>query len=1068
MDAKTAKTQRWQVVDKLLDELVDASPSTQRAILQRSCGDDASLRREVERLLANLETAPDFMETSAVDSALNLLNQENTDRLIGQNIGSYRLIKLIGQGGMGTVYLATRADDAYRKEVAIKIVPPFLHNIETETSFRRERQILAKLDHPNIARLIDGGKTENNVPFLVMEFVEGEAITDHCRQKKLSINERLRLFLKVCDAVKFAHQNLIIHRDLKPNNIFVSDGGDVKLLDFGIAKLLRPELLDITGNLSYGANVLTPNYSSPEQLRDENITTASDVYSLGVILYELLTEQRPHDLKQKSLPEILRIISQENPTKPSRHESSLDADLDTICGKALSKEVVERYQTVDELSNDILRYLSNLPIFARQPSAIYQLRKYVARNKIGVSTAALILVLLIGWLATTILQRNAARRQALQNLELAYSADMNSAANAWKNANLTRLRDLLDRYSPKNLDDTDLRGFEWRFLDNLLHPKGKILQINHDKEVWTTAFSPDGKRFATGCADGYARIYETATGKLIATTNVEEKNIWRVKFSPDGKFIATASGDLTSTSARIWNAETGDEKFPLIGHTDRVRSIDFSSDGRVLATGSRDGTVKIWNLSDGKLLKTINIISQTSTETQDLAFSPDGKKIFIANYALLLLDVASGAELLKIGGPEGAFALAFAPDGKSVCVGKKNGDLVLYDAANGKILWQTAAHKAQINDVRFSADGQMIATASSDRTVKFLQAKTAAEIKTLKSHSRDVWSVSLSPRSDFLVTSGTDFQTNVWRQSDVLQSDTISYSSNISSEASAVSPDGEILAINSAGDGRSISLWSLSKRQMLSLIPTSVSQVDSMAFEPSGKILAVGGRNGEMAFIDAENSTEIRHFKPHEKRLGQIVFSPDGQAFLTAGNDHTAKLWRTSDLAEIHRFEFANGISAVGFTDGGKTIFVGSLDYTAGLWNVGDFSKIAEIRGHDQPVLSFADAPPGDLFATGGADGLIMVWNSKTGRLLHTLTGNAGHVTALAFAPNGKRLASASKEGVIRLWKLDTESDEPQQVLAFDAPAAVTNFIYFTPDENMLVTSGVSQKTHLWPATPKQ
>ena len=555
MASTTPKSLRWQAVDKILDEVVDVSPSKQREILQRSCGDDVSLRREVEKLLANLETAPDFMEIPAVNSALTLLNDENGEKLIGQNIGPYRLLKLIGQGGMGTVYLASRIDEAYRKEVAIKIVPPFLHNVETERSFRRERQILAKLEHPNIARLIDGGTTAENIPYLVMEFVEGEAITEFSSKKNLSIRDRLLLFLKVCSAVKFAHQNLIIHRDLKPNNIFVTDEGEVKLLDFGIAKLLRPELLDITGDLSYGANILTPNYSSPEQLRYENITTASDVYSLGVILYELLTEHRPHDLKQKSLPEILRIISQENPTKPSRHVSTLDGDLDTISGKALAKDVAERYQTVDELSTDISRYLSNLPILARQPSTIYQLRKYVTRHKIGVSTAALILILLVGWLATTILQRNAARRQAMQNLELAYSADMNSAAIAWKNANLTRLRDLLDRYTPKSSDDADLRGFEWRLLDNLIHPKGKVLTIKHEKEVWRTAFSPDGAKFATGCADGFARIYETSTGKLLATTQIEEKNIWRVKFSPDGKFIGTASGDTASSTARIWNAE---------------------------------------------------------------------------------------------------------------------------------------------------------------------------------------------------------------------------------------------------------------------------------------------------------------------------------------------------------------------------------------------------------------------------------------------------------------------------------------------------------------------------------
>ncbi|MBC7797487.1 MAG: serine/threonine protein kinase [Pyrinomonadaceae bacterium] len=1039
--------------------------------MRNRCGDDLSLRREVEKLLSNLENAPDFMEISAVNSALTLLDEDNAETLIGQKIGAYRLLKLVGQGGMGTVYLASRVDEAFRKEVAVKIVPPFLHNIETEKSFRRERQILAKLEHPNIARLIDGGTTRGNIPYLVMEFVEGKAITEFCIASKLSIRERLRLFLKVCEAVKFAHQNLIIHRDLKPNNIFVTNDGTVKLLDFGVAKLLRPELFDVTGNFSFGANVLTPNYASPEQLRDENITTASDVYSLAVILYELLTENRPHDLKQKSLPEILRIISEEKPLNPSKHETSIDSDLDTICCKALSKEVAERYQTVDELSADILRYLNDLPILARQPSTFYRLRKYIVRNKLAVAIACLIATISFGWLATAILQRNAARRQAAQNLELAYSADMNLAAFSWKTANLTRLQELLERYEPKNVDGVDLRGFEWRFLHHLSHPKGKVLTVKHDKDVWSTAFSPDGAKFATGCADGFARIYETSSGKLLAVTQVQEKNVWRVKFTPDGKFIGTASGDSNSTSAKIWNVETGAEVLSLIGHEDRVRAIDFSPNGKLVATGSRDETVKIWNLADGKLLKNISIKNNYRFETHDLTFSPDGKKIALVNDALFVFDVASGRELLKIQEVMTSHALAFAPNGKTICVGRNNGDLFLFDSESGKKLWQKSAHKSKINDVEFSIDGETIATASSDRAVRFFQANDAADVQTLKAHSSDAWSISFSPKCDFIITSSTDFQTHLWRQSELLQRDTIAYSSTTTSDLAAISRDGKILALNASGSLNGVSVWDLATRRMLFSVATGVSEIDAMAFAPSCKTLAIGGKNGDFILINSANGAEIKRFKPHEKRLRGIAFAPDGETFLTASDDNTARLWRTTDFAEIHRFEHKAFIGAIGFVNDGKSIFVSSYDYTANLWNAQTFDKIAEINGHSKPILSFANAPTEKIFATGGADGLIKTWNAENGEPLQDLSGNAGHVTALAFAPNGKRLASAGTEGVIRLWKLDAinaVNNAPQQVLGFDAPSSTTNFIYFTPDENLLVTSGIYEKTHLWLATPPE
>jgi serine/threonine protein kinase len=230
------------------------------------------------------------------------------------------LLKLIGSGGMGKVFLASRTDKEFRKTVAVKLVNPLWNDEEKSHTFRRERQILAKLEHPNIARLLDGGTTKDKVSFLVMEYVDGVPITEFCRNKCKTTNQRLKIFLKVCEAVEFAHQHLIIHRDLKPNNILVTRDGTVKLLDFGVAKLLQPDLLDVSSNFTLGTNVLTPNYASPEQLKGETITTASDVYSLGVLLYELLSGNRPYDLKDKSLPEILRIISEEMPPKPSDTE----------------------------------------------------------------------------------------------------------------------------------------------------------------------------------------------------------------------------------------------------------------------------------------------------------------------------------------------------------------------------------------------------------------------------------------------------------------------------------------------------------------------------------------------------------------------------------------------------------------------------------------------------------------------------------------------------------------------------------------------------------------------------
>ena len=260
------------------------------------------------------------MEVSALESQSETIDLETGKGLIGGRVGKYRLLRLIGRGGMGNVFLAARNDDEFRKTVAVKVVNTFWSDEEMAQRFRRERQILAKLEHPNIARLLDGGTTKDKVAFLVMEYVSGVPITEYCKNKCKTTNQILKIFLRVCEAVKYAHQNLIIHRDLKPNNILVTAGGTVKLLDFGVAKLLQPELLDVSQSLTMGANIMTPNYASPEQLKGETITTASDVYSLGVLLYELLSGRRPYDLKDKSLPEILHVISEQVPAKPSEME----------------------------------------------------------------------------------------------------------------------------------------------------------------------------------------------------------------------------------------------------------------------------------------------------------------------------------------------------------------------------------------------------------------------------------------------------------------------------------------------------------------------------------------------------------------------------------------------------------------------------------------------------------------------------------------------------------------------------------------------------------------------------
>ncbi|MGZ5004605.1 MAG: protein kinase domain-containing protein [Chthoniobacterales bacterium] len=341
----------------------------------------------------------------------------------GRQFGSYQIMREIGRGGLGAVYLAARADDEYRKQVAIKLVRRGLDTEDILRRFRNERQILAQLDHPNIARLIDGGTTDDGLPYFVMEYVNGQPINGYCDANALSTTERLTLFRKVCSAVTYAHQNLVIHRDLKPSNILVTQDGEPKLLDFGIAKLLSAGDELFTQTIP-ALRVMTPEYASPEQIKGDKIMTTSDVYSLGVLLYELLTGQQPYRLKTRTPEQIARAITEQEPERPSTvladnqqseigNPKSLRGDLDNIVLMAMRKEPARRYASVGQFSEDVRRHLTGLPVVARKDTVAYRTSKFVNRHRIGVAAAALVLLSLVGGIVATLIQvRTASRERA--------------------------------------------------------------------------------------------------------------------------------------------------------------------------------------------------------------------------------------------------------------------------------------------------------------------------------------------------------------------------------------------------------------------------------------------------------------------------------------------------------------------------------------------------------------------------------------------------------------------------------------------------------------------------------
>jgi eukaryotic-like serine/threonine-protein kinase len=391
---------RWSRIEGLFHEAADLAPAERSAFLDRVCNGDDELRRELESLLA-ADTPEDELLQAAVDQVLDQLPATSDEKSepIGRRVGRYKITGLIGKGGMGAVYLAAREDD-FHMQVAVKLLK---RGTDTETAlsrFRGERQILAELQHPNIAHLFDGGATESGLPYFVMEYVDGAPLLEYAAS--LSVRQGLELFRGVCSAVQYAHQHQVVHRDIKPANILVTREGVPKLLDFGIAKLVDPVLdgATVATLTAVGARLMTPDYASPEQVRAEPVTTATDIYSLGAVLYELLTGQRAHHVETCSPSEIEKEICTHEPKKPSAIAKHLDPDLDNIVLMAMRKEPERRYKSVQDFAEDIDRFLQDLPVKARKESLLYRTRKFLKRKRalitVAATTAAIVLAVVVG------------------------------------------------------------------------------------------------------------------------------------------------------------------------------------------------------------------------------------------------------------------------------------------------------------------------------------------------------------------------------------------------------------------------------------------------------------------------------------------------------------------------------------------------------------------------------------------------------------------------------------------------------------------------------------------------
>ena len=971
----------------------------------------------------------------------------------GSRIDRYKLLKVLGEGGMGIVYLAQQ-QEPIKRMAALKVIKPGMDTKRVIARFEAERQTLALLDHPNIAHIYDAGTTRYGRPYFVMEYVEGMPITDYCDHHKLRIEDRLKLFLQVCQAIHYAHQKGIIHRDIKPSNIVASikdNRAILKIIDFGIAKAASMSLTDKTLVTESSQLLGTPEYMSPEQadMSNEDIDIRSDIYSLGVVLYELLTGILPFDsqtLRQGGVENIRRIIQETEPKTPSTRltklgkdaqkiaenrnteiytlTKSLQRELEWIPLKAMRKERLERYRSVAELADDIENYLDGRPLIAVPPTKVYRLRKFILRNKTFVTAAAsLIIVLLAGIIISTVfaIKADMARKAEQEQRKLAenalneseknlYISRINLACQYYLDDNVVPVRKLL-KTCPINL-----RGWEWYYLWKISDQSIMTLH-GHESWIYSAVFSPDGTRIVSGSTDNTIKLWDAESGKELRTFKGHEGWVGTVAFSPDGKRIISGSQDNT---IKLWNANSGEELMTLRGHNNGVWAVEYSPDGKKIVSGSLDNTIKLWDAENGSELRTFR---GHESWIGSAGFSPDGKRIVSSglDQTIRIWDVDSGNELMTLKGHKGYVGtVAFGPDGRKIVSGSGDNTIKIWDAENGNELLTLEGHKGPVHSVAFSPDGSRIVSGSDDSTIKLWDAYNGNELMSFKGHENWVRSVAFSPDGKKIVSGSADYTIKLWDTEKVNEETTLLEFEGLM-RFIVFSPGSEKLVLGN--DDKNVKICDIYNGKELVSLGGRTSSVTSLSFSQDARLVVTGYEDGSIKVWDADNGNELWTKQGHADAVISLSFSHDNKKIVSGSRDKSLKIWDSKDGSELKTLRgHEDWITTVAFSQDDSLAVSGSsyFDGTLKVWDANEGNVLITLKGHEYRIISSIFNLDDSRIISGSQDATLKVWDSKDGSELMALRGHEQGINSIALSPDGSRIISASEDNTLKIW--DAES----------------------------------------------
>jgi WD40 repeat protein/serine/threonine protein kinase len=1107
-----------------LEALQKPTPVERLAFIEQACAGDAALRRGIERLLQAHERAGRFLQDEPGVATVDHPACDGPATVIGP----YKLLEQIGEGGFGVVFMAEQQQPVRRK-VALKVLKPGMDTRQVVARFEAERQALALMDHPNIARVFDGGETAGGRPYFVMELVKGIPITDYCVQAQLLHRQRLELFLDVCHAVQHAHQKGIIHRDLKPSNVLVTlhDGTPVvKVIDFGIAKATAQPLTDKTLFTNFAQLVGTPLYMSPEQaaLSGLDVDTRSDIYALGVLLYELLTGTTPFDkerFKTASYDEMRRIICEEEPPRPSTRISTLGqvattlkapatsdprrlaqmvrGELDWIAMKCLEKDRNRRYGTAHALARDVERYLHDEPVQACPPSALYRAGKFIRRNRAGVLVAASLvlgLLLALAGLVVAVVVQSASKQRIV-----AEQRQTNHALSREKSANEQLLRVLAEKrrrdyihrvnlayreclannvaLAERLLDGCEpaLRGWEWSYCRGLCHQEARTFGgfADHAASVAAAphgmvrglAYSPDGGWIAAANHDGTVSLWDATTGRELRTLRGHEGAVEAIAIDRGGRRLASAGEDKT---VRIWDPATGDQLRVLRGHSEPVTGVAWCPvRDEVVSVAycprehvERGAEIKQWDPATGQELRAFyNGLGWNST---GVAYSPDGRHFgTISDWGanIRVWDATDGhAIAVRRTDADGLLAVAIDPKGDRVAAAR--------NGAGAVMVWNPATdgvvfcrgHDGPAYSVAFSPDGQRLASAGEDGTLRLWNPATGAALVTLRGHTSSVAAVAFSPDGRSLVSAGAG-AIKAWD----LTAPRGVLPLRLGGWGFRVrfTSDGRRMAI--ARYGAVVFLDSATDEQV-SLIPFPRG-ITGLALSPDGRQVVMCGESSDFAAVfDATTGRPLATLKGHDGVVCDVAFRPDGGRIASAGEDGTVRLWdtETGELVRVLRGH-AGGVFSVAFLPAGGQIASTGRDGTVRIWDEATGAEIRSFTGtvHHRSILSgdaLAFDRGGRRLAAASDDGKVIVRDLATGVEVFTLRGHTGGVPGVAFSPDGSRIATAGLDHTIKLWDAATG----EEIFTLRGHSGGVLGFAFSRDGRRIVSTGADGTVRTWEA----